>query len=163
MAYNVWDPFRGGLSLWDAMDQLIEGSFVHPGGWTDAVYPMPLDVSETPDTFWVKAALPGFNPEDINVSVTGDTLTIHAEHKGQEEQKDRTYLLRERRFGTVNRSITLPTRVQADQVQAQYVNGELILSLPKAEDVKPRQISISTRGQGQLAGNTESGGSQKAA
>lgn len=163
MTYNVWGPFRGGLSLRDAMDQLIEGSFVKPDGWTVGAYTMPLDVSETPDAFWVKAALPGFNPEDINVSITGDTLSIHAEHKGQEEQKDQNYLLRERRFGTVNRSITLPTRVQADQVQAQYVNGELILTLPKAEDVKPRQISISSGGQAQLAGNTESGEGRKAA
>lgn len=163
MTYNVWDPFRGALSLRDAMDQLIEGSFVHPAGWTGGSYAMPLDVSETPESFWVEAALPGFNPEDISVSVTGDTITIHAEHNGQEEQENHNYLLRERRFGTVDRSITLPTRVQADQVEAQYVNGELILSLPKAEDVKPRQISISVGGQAQLAGNTESGGEQKAA
>lgn len=163
MTIARWDPFGEGLRLRDAMNRLFEESVVRPATFgTGEGFGLPLDLEESQDGYTVRASLPGFKPEDVNISVTGDTLTIRAEHKGEEEQKGRNYLLRERRFGSVTRSVTLPTRLQADQAEARYENGELILTLPKAEEVKPRQIQISSGGKQQLGGGSaEQGGEQQ--
>ena len=143
MTLMRWDPFREVFSLRDAMDRLMEESFVRPSWWANGnTFGLPLDVQESDNNYIVKASLPGYKPEDVNITVTGDTLTIRAEHRGEEERKGENFLLRERRFGTVSRSITLPAPIQGDQVQANYHNGELILTLPKVEEVKPRQIQI---------------------
>ena len=157
MALRVWDPFRDTVSLGDAMNRLFQESFVRPGAWVNnALYAAPLDVEETADGYTVKASLPGYKPEEVNVTVMGDTLTIEAEHKPENEE-GRNYLLRERRFGKVMRSITLPAAIESNGVQAWYEHGELILTLPKAESVKPRRIEITSGEQQSLSGGTPSG------
>ena len=119
MTLMRWDPFREVFSLRDAMDRLMEESFVRPTWWANGhTFGLPLDVQESDNEYVVKASLPGYRPEDVNITVTGDTLTIRAEHRGEEEHKGENFLLRERRFGTVSRSITLPAPIQGDQVQA---------------------------------------------
>lgn len=162
MSLQRWDPFQDMLSLRDAMDRLVQESFVRPstmGGGQGLG--LSLDLSESQDEYTLKASLPGFKPEDVNVTITGDVLSIRAEHKGEEERKDQNYLLRERRFGSVSRTITLPTRVQSDRAQARYENGELILTLPKAEEAKPRQIKIGVQGRQELSGGQQSGHSDQ--
>ena len=161
MALQRWDPFRDVLSLRDAMNRLFEESVVRPTSLVaGAVVSMPLDLEESGNEYVVRASLPGFRPEDVNISVTGGTLTISAENKGEQEQ-GRNYLLRERRLASVTRSITLPVRINADQAQARYENGELVLTLPKAEEVRPRQIQIQAGGQQQLqAGQQQEGQEQ---
>ncbi len=157
MSMQRWDPFREALSLRDAMNRLFEESFVRPStgmAGTGTALGLAMDLEESQDEYVVRASLPGFRPEDVHITVTGDVLTIRAEHGGEEERKDRNYLLRERRMGAVSRTISLPTRVQADQAQARYENGELILTLPKAEEVKPRQIQIGVQGRQELSGGT---------
>lgn len=153
MSIQLRDPFQDTLRLRDAMDRLFEESVVAPltiraGSGLD----MALDVEESPDAYTVRAALPGFHPEEIDVSMLGDTLTIRAERRGEEERKDRNYLIHERRYGAVMRSFTLPQRVDPDKVQARYEHGELVLTAPKTEDSKPRRIAISGQGQQQLSG-----------
>ncbi len=144
MTLRVWDPIRDVTSLHSAMDRLFQDAWVRPNSWvTGYGFGLPVDLVETPDEYIVKAALPGFHPDDVNLSVTGDTLTIQAEFKDQHEPENANYLLRERRMGNITRSFTLPVQVDADKAQARYENGELILTLPKAEEVKPRQIQIS--------------------
>ncbi len=146
MALQIWDPFRDVLSLRDAMDRLFESSFVRP--WAQGTIWMPLDVEETDNEYVVHAVLPGFSPEDVNVTVSGDTLTIRAEHRPEE---GKTYLVREIPRGTVTRTITFPAAVEGDQAHAEYVNGELVLTIPKAEEVRPKQIKINVDEQKQLA------------
>lgn len=159
MSIQRWDPVRDMLSLREAMSHLLEESFVRPtqagiGAAMGTAAGLALDLEENGDEYTVRASLPGFQPEDVNVSIVGDTLTIQAQHNAQEERKGTNYLLRERRLGSLSRTVTLPTRIQADAAQARFENGELILTLPKAEDTKPRQIKINVQGRQELAGST---------
>lgn len=161
MSLQRFDPFREVLTLRDAMDRLFQESFVRPGGMVAAGQPgsgygLALDLDESPEGYTVRASLPGFKPEDVNVQVVGDTLSISAQYNQEQEKKQegRNYLLRERRMGAVSRTVTLPQRVQADQAQARFENGELVLTLPKAPEVRPRQIKIDVQGRQELAGGT---------
>ena len=90
----------------------------------------------------VKASLPGVKPEDVQITVHGDTLTIQGESKFEEEKKGERWHLRERRFGSFQRSLSLATPVNSDKAQADFEHGVLTLTLPKAEGAKPRQIKI---------------------
>ena len=158
MSIQRFDPFREVLTLRDAMNRLFEDSFVRPGfgpgAQPGAGYGLALDLEETGEGYTVRASLPGFKPEDVNVQIVGDVLTISAQHNQEQERNDSNYLLRERRFGSVSRTVTLPQRVQADQAQARFENGELVLTLPKAEELRPRQIKIDVQGRQELAGGT---------
>mgnify|MGYP002750729929 CR=1 FL=1 len=142
-----WDPFRDMMSLRDAMDRLVEESVVRPrGGWDyEGAGRLALDVFEDDNEVTVKASIPGVAPEDIDISVTGDVLTIKGGKSTEHEEKKGNYHLRERRFGAFQRSIVLPTSIQADKAEAEFKNGELILTLPKAEEVKPKSIKITAK------------------
>jgi HSP20 family protein len=144
MAIQRWDPLREGISLRDAMNTLFQESFIRPTGlMTQEDYAtLPLDVSETEDAYVVRTSLPGVSPEDVQITVQGNTLIIRGESKAEEERKGEQWHLRERRFGRFQRSVTLPAQVSADRAEAQYENGVLTLTLPKAEEAKPRQIKI---------------------
>ncbi len=143
MAIERWDPFREAVSLRDAMNSLLQESFVRPGvaAGTGAMS-LPLDISETENEFVVKASLPGVKPDDVQITVHGDTLTIRAETKAEEEKKGETWHVRERRFGTFQRSVSLATPISADKASAQFEHGVLTLALPKAEEAKPKQIKV---------------------
>lgn len=146
MALTRFDPFTDVLTLRDAMNRLFEGSFVTPASLvTGGVVGMPVDIEESDESYTVWASLPGFSPEDVNISVMGDTVTIQAQHQAQQGDQ-KTYLLRERPLTAVSRTFTLPARVNADEAQASYQNGELILTLPKVEEVRPKRIQIGTNG-----------------
>lgn len=150
MAVRVWDPSFGAVGTADPTRWLFDNSWVRPGSTAaSATYSMPLDIADTGEGFVVRASLPGFRPDDVNVTVTGDTLTIVAER--QLEDGNASYLLRERWTGRVTRTITLPTAIQGDQVQAHFENGELTLTLPKSESLRPRQIPIWGQDQNTLA------------
>jgi HSP20 family protein len=140
-----WDPVGEMVSLRQAMDRLFEDSFVSPTGWrTLAVgqaWPL-IDVYETNDHVVVSAALPGIGPEDVDITLTGQTLTIRGELKPPESVERSQYLYQERRYGTFHRQLTLPVRVQSDQIEASFEHGVLTLDIPKAEEVRPRQIEI---------------------
>ncbi len=142
-----WEPFRDMLSLRDMMDRMFEERFFRPmmplAPWVEGG--LAVDIYETDDSVVVKTAIPGVKVEDIDVSVTGDTLTIKAETKEEEEVKRENYLRRERRFGSYCRSVTLPGGLETDKAKASYVNGVLTLTFPKAEEVKPKSIKISTK------------------
>ncbi len=101
-----------------------------------------LDVAEQEDKFLVKASVPGINPEDIEITFTDGVLTIKGETKDEHEVKEENYHLRERHYGSFMRRIALPTNIDADKIDATNENGVLTLTLPKAEDVKPRRIEV---------------------
>ena len=98
----------------------------------------------------VRASLPGVKPDDVQITVHGDTLTIRGETKSDEEKKGQTWHLRERRFGSFQRSVALATPVNSDKAQAHYEHGVLTLTLPKAESAKPKVIKIGQSGQKQI-------------
>ena len=138
-----WDPFQDALSLREAMSQLMEESFVQPTAAQGGKKFVPaLDLSETADGYLVEAALPGVKPEDVEITVENNVLTIKGETRKETDDKQRNFHRVERRFGTFQRTIGLPSTVKADQIQASLTNGVLRLEIPKAEEVKPRKISV---------------------
>jgi len=147
MAIDRWDPFREAVSLSDAMNALLRESYVRPGNGPGQQGPglFPLDVSENENEFVVKASLPGVKPDDVQITVHGDTVTVQGESKAEEEKKGRRWHLRERRFGQFQRSLSLTTPVDSDKAQATFEHGVLTLTLPKSEQAKPRQIKIGSR------------------
>lgn len=141
-----WDPFNGLVPLRNAMGRMAEQGFRPPvpfGLWADGM--MAVDVYETETSVVVKTAIPGVKAEDIQVSVTGDTLTIKAEIKEDQQVKRESYLRQERRYGACCRSVTLPDGLQADKAEAEYAEGVLTLTFPKAEEVKPKSIKVTTK------------------
>jgi HSP20 family protein len=133
------------VSLRQAMDRLFEDSFVRPRGWlTSALegYGLPLDVTSGPDAVTVEASLPGFEPEDVEITIENGTLNIHAQSESETKEGEGESLVTEIRRGSVSRTITLPTGLEPDKATATYEHGMLKLRIPKAEAVKPRQIRI---------------------
>jgi HSP20 family protein len=148
-----FDPLGEMVSLRSAMDRLFEDSFVSPMSWRtvaggETVTPA-IDVHETEDDIVVTAVLPGIAPEDVDITMTGQSLTLRGEFKTDDSVEREQYLYRERRFGTFSRSLQLPVRVEGDRAEATFTNGILTLRIPKAEEVKPRQIRINAGSNGQ--------------
>jgi HSP20 family protein len=149
MTLQRWEPLREMESLRDAIDRLFRDSFVHSRGTLAPTGPgsFALDLVENPDTFVVRAALPGIKPEDIEITAQGNTLTLRGQSQVEEERAGQTWLLRERQSGFFQRSLTLPTPITADQAEAQYEHGMLTLTLPKAEVARPKQIKVGSQAQ----------------
>jgi len=147
MAIERWDPFREAVSLNDAMNALLRESFIRPSSVPGQSGPglLPLDVSENENEFVVKASLPGVRPEDVQITVHGDTLTIQGESRAEDEKKGQRWHLRERRLGQFQRSLALATPVDSEKAQATFEHGVLTLTLPKSEQARPRQIKIGSR------------------
>ncbi|WP_240550383.1 Hsp20/alpha crystallin family protein [Candidatus Roseilinea sp. NK_OTU-006] len=138
------------LALSEVMDQLVRNAFVNTSRWLGDGFDFEapaMDVVETPEGFTVKAALPGWKPEDVDVTVENGMLTLKGEWKQEEEDKDEKnrWHRREIRYSSFERSIALPTEVEADKAQATFENGILTLHIPKAEVVKPKQIKIAVK------------------
>jgi HSP20 family protein len=144
-----WEPFGNMMSLRNAMDQLFEDSFIRPSRfWPEfraSESTFDLDMYQTDNDVVVKAAIPGIDPEEVDISLTGDVLTIKGEHKEEQEVKEENYFRKERRYGTFTRSIQIPVSVESDKVDAVFENGVLTLTLPKAEEVKPKQIKVKAK------------------
>jgi HSP20 family protein len=134
------------MTLREAMDRLFDDAFTRPinlrdGGWTSPA----VDMYQTDDEVVVRAALPGFKSDEVQINVTGDVLTLRGETKHEEEQKERAWHIREHRWGSFERSIALPTEVTADKAVADFENGILTITLPKAEEVKPKTITVKAK------------------
>ncbi|HVM25499.1 MAG TPA: Hsp20/alpha crystallin family protein [Candidatus Limnocylindrales bacterium] len=147
------DPLGEMVSLRSAMDRLFEDSFVSPTSWRtvsggETLTP-PIDVHETADEIVVTAVLPGLRAEDVDITMTGQNLVLRGEFKADESVNREQYLYRERRYGSFSRSLQLPVRVEGDRAEATFIDGILTLRIPKAEEVKPRQIRINAGTNGQ--------------
>jgi len=150
-----YDPLREALSLRRAMDELFEQSFVNPRWGRSTQIPVaPMDVHETDQGYRVRVALPGVKPEDIEVTINQNTLTIrgHAQYDtseqpqmqqeaGQEKQSG-NWLMREIGYGTFERSISFDRPIDPDQIQTEYEHGILTLNLPISEASRPRRINV---------------------
>ena len=142
-----WEPVREMMTLREAMDRLFDDAFTHPVGWAgNGGSSVPaIDLYQNDNEVIVKAALPGIKADDVQISVHGDVLTLRGELKQETEQKETTYYIHEQRFGSFERSVSLPTDVQTDKARADFENGILTVTLPKAETVKPKTISIKAK------------------
>ncbi len=144
-----WDPFREAVTLREAMDRLFEDSFVPSrrgngqAGERERVWRLPLDAYVTTDDIVVVANVPGVKPEEVEITIEGDTLTIKGERPAPLGNVD--YVMQERPFGKFQRTLSINIPVDADKAEARYENGMLLLTIPKAEAIKPRTIQISTR------------------
>ena len=144
-------PFGDLLSLRQAMDRLFEESFVNPGTWQFGDGQLvPMDVIAGEGEIVVEAILPGVKPEDVEITVEGNALTIAGDTTSASPAKEGSVLLKEIRRGRFTRTLTLPDGLEPDRATATFEDGVLTLRIPKAEQVKPRQIKITT-GDGQHA------------
>ena len=139
--YGDTSPWREVERLQREVNRLFSDTFSLAGGRTAPSYPA-MNVWNNEDGIVVTAELPGVNPEDIDISVVGDTLTISGSRRPLELKEGERYHRRERRYGTFSRSFQLPFRVESDDVEAVFDNGVLHLSLPRAEVDKPKKISV---------------------
>jgi len=137
-----WEPFRELMEMRRDWDRVFDDNFFRPL-WSGNGHSAPLvDLYQTADEVHVKAAMPGVKPEDVQIQVNGDLLTIKAEVKQEEERDDATYHVRERRYQSYARVLSLPTPVKADKAQAEVSDGILHVTLPKAEEAKPKVITV---------------------
>lgn len=139
-----WEPVREMMTLREAMDHLFNDAFTRPVSMTGSSVPA-IDLYQTNDTVVVKAALPGFAADDVQISVSGDVLTLRGEYKQESEQKEATYHVHEQQYSSFERAIMLPTEVQTDKAVADFKNGILTVTLPKSEQVKPKTINIKVK------------------
>ncbi len=141
-----WEPAREMMTLRDAMDRLFDDAFTRPLRLHDGQMSMlAVDMYQTDNEVVVKAAIPGVKADEVQISVTGEVLTIKGETREKEEVKEKAYHIREQRWGMFERTIALPTDVVADKAKADFENGILTITLPKAEEVKPKTISIKSK------------------
>lgn len=140
-----WDPWREVEGFRRAVDRVFDDFLRWPRlTWREGEATIPLDVYETDDALVVKAALPGVKPEDVDISITGDNLIIRGECTGKEEVKRESYHRQEIYYGTFSRSLAMPTRVDHEHAEAVFENGLLTITMPKAEEVKPKSIMVRT-------------------
>lgn len=143
MAITRWNPMREMMRLRNEFDRFFEDSLDFPGWrWSEPFGGPAVDVAETDDAYIVKVSLPGINPEDLDISISDNILSIKGEVKEEKHISEERYHLRERRYGTFTRSITLPTSVSTDDIEASYKDGVLTLTAPKTEDVKRKRIAV---------------------
>jgi HSP20 family protein len=138
-----WDPVADLLTMQQAMDRLYEDGWARRGmGWRQAerVAALPVDVYSTANELVIRAWVPGVAPEDVEINIEGDTLTIKGETKAPLDNVD--YHIQERSYGPFGRTLTLNVPVQAEQAEATFENGELVLVIPKAEEIRPRVIKV---------------------
>jgi HSP20 family protein len=127
------------------MDRFFGDAFLRTAGGIALDGELMLDVAQTDNDVIVKASLPGVKPDDIHISVTGDVLTLRGEVKEEKIADEASYHMRERRYGAYSRAVSLPTSVVADKAKAEFENGVLTLTLPKAEEHKPKTITVKAK------------------
>ena len=143
-----WNPERRFLSMARAMDRFFDDGWMHStlapfsqeGG-------MSLEMYETENDVVIKADIPGVKPEDIQINVVGDLLTIKGETRSDSEEndKERNYYYREHRYGHFSRAVSLPTAINVEETKAEFENGVLTLTAPKAEAAKRHTIEVKNK------------------
>ncbi|MFL5806807.1 MAG: Hsp20/alpha crystallin family protein [Roseiflexaceae bacterium] len=136
-----WDPLSEMTSLRDAMNQLVAESFVRPAATAGGFQPA-VDLYETEQEYVVKLAVPGLKPDNFEITMQQNMLTIQGHTQEEEKQEGARYHMREQRFGEFTRTIQFPTQVDPDKIQASLSNGILTIRVPKAEAAKPRRITV---------------------
>lgn len=130
----------------EAMDQFFNEALLRP--WlagADVAAALPVDVQIKDDEYILHINAPSFKPEDLHIDVVGNSVHIRGESRQEQENAEGDYLLQERRFGRISRSLTLPTELDASRSEAEMDNGVLTVRVPKAETARPRSISVKSR------------------
>ncbi len=142
-----WEPFREMTDIQQEVNRLFDSFFGRPATLASGERMwMPLaDMYETKDDLYVTFEIPGVSEKEISVSITGDVLTVKGERKWERTEKDEAFHRLERVYGKFERAVPLPTLVQGDKVKATYRDGILEIKLPKAEQIKPKEIKIELR------------------
>lgn len=161
MAINRWDPFGSFQTMRDMMDRMVREPMF--GAWPGAgAMAPPMEVTEDSNEYQVRLAIPGVRPEDVQIQLEQNVLTINGEMRADQGREGRRTLHQERNYGAFSRSIALPGSIDADKVSAQFEYGVLTVTMPKHEAARPRSIQIQTGGrqtiQGQVAGGGATGG-----
>ncbi len=142
-AINRWEPFRGTMTLQEQLNRVFGDMLERAGDesnltpWAPAV-----DIFETEHELVVKADLPDVNPQDLDIRVENNILTIRGERKFEKKVNEENYLRIERAYGSFSRSFSLANSVKSEAIKADYQNGVLTLSIPKREEAKPKQIKV---------------------
>lgn len=144
MTLRRWEPLDELRRMEHTLDRMW-GGFFRPARtfrrWSNE-WELPLDVYQTDDSIELKASVPGVKPEDVEVTIEGNTLTLRGGSKSAGEKTGQDVLLRERRYGSFCRSVTLPAGLDTGKTEAVYENGVLTLSIPKREETKPKSIKV---------------------
>jgi HSP20 family protein len=143
---RMWDPITDLVTMQQAMDRLFDDAYQRRGpGWrqADRARALPLDVYSTPNELVVQASVPGLNPDDVEITIEGDTLAIKGEIRAPLDNVE--YHIQERRYGPFSRTLTLNVPVQAEGAEATFDKGVLTLIIPKAEEVRPKVIKVKSR------------------
>lgn len=148
MALTRWSPITDLMALHNAMDRLFSESLASVGrGRTETLTAsgegyLPIDVYQTDKEWVVRAALPGADPQSVEVTGDGNTVRIKGEIKAPEGVKSEDYWLRENFYGNFSRQVTLPEDARFDQSRAEFQNGTLVLTVPRAQPSKPKKIPV---------------------
>jgi len=142
----TYDPFRELRSLQDEVNRLFSSSVNRSGGNSSEImrgaWSPSVDIFENKDNIVLEAELPGLTPDDVNISIENNLLTIHGERKFEKKDEGDNFHRVERSYGSFTRSFTLPPTVSSENVDAVFENGILRLTLMKREEAKPRRIEI---------------------
>lgn len=140
-------PFADVVTLRDAVDRLFDERFFRPmfHGNGDRESAPALDVYTTPETVVAKVALPGVKPEDVEVTIADDLVTIRGTYQEATETTEAGYVVKELSRGTFERTFVAPTAIKADTATASFEDGLLVLTLPKTEEVKPKRVTVEVR------------------
>ncbi|GAC1338907.1 MAG: Hsp20/alpha crystallin family protein [Candidatus Dormibacteria bacterium] len=175
MALVRWNPWTDLFSLHDQMDQLFSQAYggEAPGrsgsGAADQSWmTLPVDIRQTERAFTIQASVPGFRPEDVEVTVEEGVLSIRGRLSQSEETRESGWVRRERRMGSFHRQIGMPAEVRADEVSAEFENGVLTITVPRAQKAQPKRIPV-TASKGRTEGkvidagqsNSKESGSKK--
>ena len=146
MALIRWDPFRDLLSLQDRMNRIFEESFpksrVFEGPLTTGVWSPAVDIYETETAIILKVELPGLSKDDISIEIKDNNLILRGERKFEKDIREENYHRIERSYGTFSRTFSLPNTIDRNKVDATFKDGILEITIPKAEETKPKQIEI---------------------
>lgn len=136
-----WNPRRSLISLPNEIDRFFDNWGLGFENF-DKVWNPNVDISESDDAFEVIAEIPGMSKDDIKISIKENVLTLTGEKKQEEKTDKKNYHRVERMYGQFQRSFRLPNSVKSDDIKAKYQNGVLSITIPKAEEVKPKEIEV---------------------
>lgn len=145
-----WNPWNDLFDLQNQVDQLLQMTGVTPRTTTDGraeVMNLPVDVRQSENEFVIEASVPGFRPDDVEVTFDDGVLTISGRRRSETEEKQGQYVRRERRQSAVYRQIGLPAEVRADEIRASFEHGVLRVTVPRAQKAQPKRIPV-TAGDG---------------
>ena len=144
MIRRRWDPRAGLVTMQETVDRFFDEPWTpRRAGWRERMAPLPLDVYSTDNELVIKASVSGVDPEDVEITIEGDRLTIKGEICAPLENVE--YHIQERRYGRFGRTLTLNMPVETEHAEATFQNGELTLIIPKAEEVRPKVIKVKAR------------------